>query len=747
MRTSEQLYHQVRWDPRFDPARFVLGVSVRGGRPPQRLPLAAFVPGGDVPWHRIVFVEADGELVWDRSNGLDRIEESTVGRVEAARRLRAPFFTARVPHAWDPGTGTWLPAPRDRPDPPPGPVRLLTWNALWDRYDSDRIHTARRRPLLLAELVAADADVIALQEVEPALLALLLAQPWVRTGYTLDADPTGPDVDDTGLVLLSRLPVTESGRHALGPHKGVAAITVRTAAGPLVVATTHLTSDHAADGAERREHELTAVAGGLAALDGDVVLMGDLNDGSDHPAAALRLRDAWPEARGPGDDTPTFDPTANPLATVSSLSGRPARLDRVLLRGPGLVAMAAGLRGDGPAELPPSDHYGVQVDVVLGGAEAAREGVEPPTPLPDVAPVVDALRAALAEGVVEIVGSRRTGCALPGADLDLVAALPGRPDPADVAARVRAVAGAAGVRQVVGSRVPGVRFRVGDLAVDLVIVPTGDVPPHAAVRRRAELGEAAAVALSAVSDAEAVLAAVGPRTAAFTALATAVKAWARARGLDSAPHGGLPGIAWAVLVARTLADADTDVHDFFARWAVHDWRHPVALDPVPFGTSGALTVLTPSAPVRSCTEQVTAGFRDLLAEELYRAWELTDAGVDPAELCAPPPLHLRHAAWALLTAHAATPAALADLVGRLRGRTRALLGLLDGAGVTDAHAWPRPVGTGPASVSFAVGLGRTPPDPARLSALTAEWARGVPGVRIEHVVDHDLFRSRFHPES
>ena len=32
MRTSEEIYHRVRWDPRFDPARFVLGVNVRGVR-------------------------------------------------------------------------------------------------------------------------------------------------------------------------------------------------------------------------------------------------------------------------------------------------------------------------------------------------------------------------------------------------------------------------------------------------------------------------------------------------------------------------------------------------------------------------------------------------------------------------------------------------------------------------------------------------------------------------------------------
>ena len=68
MRTSEEIYHRVRWDPRFDPARFVLGINQRGAAP-KRVPLPTFVPGGDIPWHRVLFIEADGELVWDRADG------------------------------------------------------------------------------------------------------------------------------------------------------------------------------------------------------------------------------------------------------------------------------------------------------------------------------------------------------------------------------------------------------------------------------------------------------------------------------------------------------------------------------------------------------------------------------------------------------------------------------------------------------------------------------------------------------
>ncbi|MCO5998223.1 poly(A) polymerase [Actinoallomurus rhizosphaericola] len=835
MRTSEEIYHRIRWDPRFDPARFLLGINVRGA-PPKRVPLPAFVPGGDIPWHRVLFVEADGEVVWDRRAGVDRVDSSPAGRAREARRLRAPFFAARTPVAWDPAAG-WRPAEADapgrdrgstaRPAPDasgptaattpiaadsitaahtaaggpaaaagtaPARLRVLTWNTLWDRYDADRIDTARRRPLLLAALERADADVIALQEVEAGLLDLLLRAPWVRAGYTLGTDPAGPDVDETGLLLLSRLPVREAGLHVLGPHKGVAAVTVEFGGGTVVVAATHLTSDHTENGAARREAELTRLAELPAHVDGEVVLLGDFNDGDDGLAGVLGARDAWTEVHGPGDRTVTFDPAANPLAAVSSLSGRASRLDRVFLGGSVLRATTARLTGDSPMTpdgLFASDHYGVVVDVSAGaGPEPAAPLVVPAADDAPARTVAERLRACLAEGLVEVVGSRRMECAPAGADLDLVAVLPGTPDPADVRRRVTAaLPEAAGVRHVTGARVPGLRFRSAGLAVDLMVVAAGDLAPAEAVARRTDLGETSAIALSAVSDADAVLASVAGHRDRFSGLARTVKAWARVRGLDSAPFGGLPGLAWAVLAARTVREAAEDLppgdllRHFFGTWAAWDWRRPVVLRPEPrardasavepsaSGASAAersaasaaaeersasdvaaperpvaevaapdpaappaVRVMTPTAPVRSCTGQVGPGVRDLLTRELYRAWEILEEGENggdpPAALLSPPPMHRRHAAWAVVTVRRTPVEEFGVTLGRARGRVRALLSGLEDAGIADAHAWPRPFETGPEATRFAVGLGRTPPDAARLAAIAGPWASTLRGVTV-----------------
>ncbi|NEC06647.1 poly(A) polymerase, partial [Streptomyces sp. SID7909] len=215
---------------------------------------------------------------------------------------------------------------------------------------------------------------------------------------------------------------------------------------------------------------------------------------------------------------------------------------------------------------------------------------------------------------------------------------------------------------------------------------------------------------SAVTDAEAF-----PHREAFTALARQVKEWAAARGLDSAPCGGLPGIAWAVLAARTAHEGG-GLRDFFATWAAWDWREPVGGGPA---TDDPVTVCTPTAPVRSCTTQVSATGRDVLTAELFRAWEVLDAA--PDRLCAPPTL-TEHTAWALATAAPSEE-------GRLRGRLLALTAAVAEAGAPDCRIWPRPIRAA-AHTGYAIGLGATPPAAHRLAEIGAEVLRGLKGASL-----------------
>ncbi|MFE7595759.1 RNA repair domain-containing protein [Streptomyces sp. NPDC057494] len=106
MHTSDEIYHRVLWDPRFDPERFVLGIAERGA-PPKRVLFGDFVPGGEIPWHRVVFFEADGQVVWDRASGIDRVGETLAGQAGPVP-APAPGDVLVVPPT-NRSTVAWLP--------------------------------------------------------------------------------------------------------------------------------------------------------------------------------------------------------------------------------------------------------------------------------------------------------------------------------------------------------------------------------------------------------------------------------------------------------------------------------------------------------------------------------------------------------------------------------------------------------------------------------------------------------------
>ncbi|MFD7256185.1 2'-5' RNA ligase family protein [Streptomyces sp. NPDC059874] len=96
-----------------------------------------------------------------------------------------------------------------------------------------------------------------------------------------------------------------------------------------------------------------------------------------------------------------------------------------------------------------------------------------------------------------------------------------------------------------------------------------------------------------------------------------------------------------------------------------------------------------------------------------------------------PPSHRHHAAWAVLTVRAGPGEELGARLDLVRERLPALLAALGQAGTADAAAWPRPFDTGPDRACLAIGLGRTPPDGARLAEAAADWVGRLPGVDLD----------------
>src|SRR5262249_56602920 len=160
----------------------------------------------------------------------------------------------------------WLIAPQP-PASPPVDFSLLTWNVWFGGHRS-----AERRAALLAALAARQPDVILLQEVTPELLAALVAEDWVQSGYQV-SDATGRTLGDYGALFLSRLPILQLSYLELPTTMGRALLIADLACG-VRVATVHLESMR--HSTERRVAQL-ALAQSTLAETAAAGLAGDMN--------------------------------------------------------------------------------------------------------------------------------------------------------------------------------------------------------------------------------------------------------------------------------------------------------------------------------------------------------------------------------------------------------------------------------------------------------------------------------------
>lgn len=226
-----------------------------------------------------------------------------------------------------------------------------------------------RRARLAWEFAQLDADVLAFQEV-------LDVEGGVRQTDWLESLP-GTCVFDPmivyegkapfGLAIVTRLPIHGHGSVRLPSPEDdpriLQRVVVESAAGPIMVANTHLSPRP--EDAELRREQAAAILAALP-VGGPTVLMGDFNAPWNSPEFDLlreRFEDVWSRA-GREPSIPTWDPT-NPLTAGSDR--RAARIDLVLAEGidvapPTAWRFADAPDGDGTW---PSDHAGVAARLVL----------------------------------------------------------------------------------------------------------------------------------------------------------------------------------------------------------------------------------------------------------------------------------------------------------------------------------------------------------------------------------------------
>ncbi len=397
LRTSREVYDRIRWDPNLDERVFLIGYEERFSGLQERS-FAEFSGEGEIPWHRVWHFRVGDLMVWNRAERIDRLFGS--GEVAAEpERIREAIARARAaaePNAglaqglrvldvvrFDVQRGEWVVDDGDAPAPRLRSLCIVSYNVLFDLYDPALLHTECRTPALLSRLRREKADLIALQEVTPALLESILAQPWVREGYRVSEGPAAESVRPYGQVLLSRVPLRAQVREVReGGHKRLLYGEVCVGGHRVTVAVVHLTSDRAKRAEERRREELSLLQADLAARGGSSIVVGDFN-ADDEALEAWRRRarfvDVWRTLR-PHEAGATFDPQRNDLARHSSRTGKTRRLDRLWLGGEGSlralditrIGMEPEARAPGGRALHLSDHYGLRARLSWSEA-AARE--------------------------------------------------------------------------------------------------------------------------------------------------------------------------------------------------------------------------------------------------------------------------------------------------------------------------------------------------------------------------------------
>jgi uncharacterized protein (UPF0248 family) len=72
--TSREAYDFIKWDEVFDKTKFAFGYDAHDDELAE-IAFEAFIPGGEIPWHRIWYIRHDREIVWDRKERIDRLKE------------------------------------------------------------------------------------------------------------------------------------------------------------------------------------------------------------------------------------------------------------------------------------------------------------------------------------------------------------------------------------------------------------------------------------------------------------------------------------------------------------------------------------------------------------------------------------------------------------------------------------------------------------------------------------------------
>lgn len=243
-------------------------------------------------------------------------------------------------------------------------MRFLSLNT----YGRDTRNQTGRAAAIFKLIKEADADFVALQEVEDWFLAALAKESWALNYHSSDF---GSSHAPGGLVMLSKLPLesvnyiesTAPGQIEVDQRGRALIVRPKIGSRNLMLATTTLDWRNA----NNRAASLDFVFSSLNSTNADVVLMGDFNfdvnalPESQHVPASYV--DVWgklhPKMKGY-----TWDPVANSYAKSADPTSSPSRIDRMLVSSQSWSPSKINKIGCPEA----SPHYGLLAEFSLYGA-------------------------------------------------------------------------------------------------------------------------------------------------------------------------------------------------------------------------------------------------------------------------------------------------------------------------------------------------------------------------------------------
>lgn len=318
LETSDKVYDTIKYHPNSDPRKATVTYydSVRDAL--KTIPFHEWVPikaGGEIPWHRVYRFNYNNVVMWDREK---RFYDKSLLDKDDSEYSNIPILKYKEKE--------WKEDKSNKQQKLPKEFSLLTFNCLFDIYDSKITNHKKRLPQILKLIEKLNPDIFLLQEITPDMKIMIFDNKFIQDNYFV----TGNTPKVHGQHIFSK--VKQLSQNLLpvpnNPSKKFLMISLKDFYDETIeVYNVHLTSAHQKDADAKRTSQLE-VLGDMISSD-KFIVAGDFN--ADGKVTINDSKDIWTELR-PDDEGFTFDYMNNKLTEKLSKSKLRARIDKILYK-------------------------------------------------------------------------------------------------------------------------------------------------------------------------------------------------------------------------------------------------------------------------------------------------------------------------------------------------------------------------------------------------------------------------------